>query len=241
MKNACPQELTLLEQLKAYDTPSVTNVVATYPEDKENCLGLYHPWQGQWYTDERLRCMYPELGRRAGFAVTCVYGLPDPGFTRLSFGDLLRAVDAAPGPAVVIVKQNFPQEIKRKNGLLGGNMMTALRSAGAVGVISDGPSRDVDEVRALGLHYMLTGVAPGHGPFALQAVNVPVEVCSMAVSPGEIVHLDENGAVKFPRQALGDVALRLERLAKVEARRQQMLRETSDVEQLARIMAGLYD
>ena len=103
MKNACPQELALLEQLKAYDTPSVTNVVATYPEDKENCLGLYHPWQGQWYTDERLRCMYPELGRRAGFAVTCVYGLPDPGFTRLSFGDLLRAVDAAPGPAVVIV------------------------------------------------------------------------------------------------------------------------------------------
>lgn len=41
-----------LEKLKQFDTPSITNVVATYP-DKEYCLGLYHPWRGQWYTDER--------------------------------------------------------------------------------------------------------------------------------------------------------------------------------------------
>ena len=30
-----------LEKLKQFDTPSITNVVATYP-DKEYCLGLYH-------------------------------------------------------------------------------------------------------------------------------------------------------------------------------------------------------
>lgn len=35
-----------LEKLKQFDTPSITNVVATYP-DKEYCLGLYHPWRGQ--------------------------------------------------------------------------------------------------------------------------------------------------------------------------------------------------
>ena len=45
----------LLEALKQYDTPSVTNVVATYPQDKELCLGLYHPWDGKWYTDATLK------------------------------------------------------------------------------------------------------------------------------------------------------------------------------------------
>ena len=35
------QELKKLEQ---FDTPSITNVVATYPEDQELCLGLYDPW-----------------------------------------------------------------------------------------------------------------------------------------------------------------------------------------------------
>ena len=45
------RERELMEELKQFDTPTITNVVATYPNDKENCLGLYHPWQGEWYTD----------------------------------------------------------------------------------------------------------------------------------------------------------------------------------------------
>lgn len=34
-----------LEKLKQFDTPSITNVVATYP-DKDYCLGLYHLARG---------------------------------------------------------------------------------------------------------------------------------------------------------------------------------------------------
>jgi len=33
-------------------------------------------------------------------------------------------------------------------------------------------------------------------------VNVPVSVGRMDVSPGEIIHMDENGAVKFPAAKL---------------------------------------
>ena len=63
------QERELMEQLKQFDTPTVTNAVATYPKNKETCLGLYHPWEGEWYTDQTLKCMYPELGRVVGYAV----------------------------------------------------------------------------------------------------------------------------------------------------------------------------
>lgn len=45
------REQELMEELKNFDTPTVTNAVATYPQNKETCLGLYHPWQGEWYTD----------------------------------------------------------------------------------------------------------------------------------------------------------------------------------------------
>ncbi|MEG0468664.1 MAG: RraA family protein, partial [Longicatena sp.] len=135
-----------LEELKKFDTPSITNVVATYPE-KDYCLGLYHPWRGQWYTDEKAKVMYPELGRTVGYAVTCTYGMPDPNFECLKFADVLRAVAEMDKPVVLVLKQDFPEEVKCRNGLLGGNMMTALRSVGVVGVISDGPSRDVDEIR----------------------------------------------------------------------------------------------
>ena len=229
----------LIEKLRNYDTPSITNVVATYPGDKELCLGLYNPWKINWYTDETVKCMYPELGRLAGYAVTCVYGLPDPNFRgRLSFLDVLRAVENSPKPCILVIKQDFPEEFKRKNGLSGGNMTTALQTLGCVGVISDGPSRDLDEIRPMKFQYMLTGVAPGHGDTAVMAVNVPVTVCSMDVAPGEIIHMDENGAVKFPADRLEDVARLAERLQQKETDMQARMRKASTAEEVFKIMTG---
>lgn len=230
-----------IEMLHKYDTPSVTNVVATYPADKELCLGLYNPWEVNWYTDQSLRCMFPEIGRRAGYVVTCVYGMPDPSYNRLGLKDVLRAIQQSPQPVVLAVKQNLPDNIKNKNGLMGGNMLTAFKAAGVVGVLSDGPSRDVDEVRPMGVQYMLTGVTPGHGTFSLEAINEPVNICGMDVMPGDIVHMDENGACKFPGDRLDDVLELAEKLYQLETKRMALMRETSDVDEIMKIMGGAYD
>jgi regulator of RNase E activity RraA len=230
-------ELEMFEQLKRFDTPSITNVVATYPKDRELCLGLYDPWGSNWYTDQSLKCMYPELGRKIGVAVTVVYGLPAPGGNdRLTMDDLLRAIANVKMPVVVLIKQDLPEHIKNKSGLAGGNMLSAFKAVGAVGVISDGPSRDIDEVRPKGIQYMLTGVTPGHGEYSIKAINVPVTICGMDVSPGEIIHLDENGAVKFPREYLGAIIERAEKLMEAEARMQAAIGKTSDVEEVIRLM-----
>jgi regulator of RNase E activity RraA len=232
-------DLHILKELEAYDTPSITNVVATYPKNKDLCLGLYDPWEINWYTDQTLKCMYPELGRRAGIVVTCVVGLPNPNFNRLEWADVFRAIDQAGGPAILAIKQNVPEEIKRKNGLSGGNLTTAFKAAGAVGVISDGPSRDIDEIRPKHIQYMLTGVTPGHGDFAIQAVNVPVNICGMDICPGEIVHMDENGAVKFPRNALPQVLELVKKVNAQEAETQKKVAAAAgDVEKIIRIMKG---
>ena len=235
------QELKIMEQLQEYDTPTITNVIATYPGNTETCLGYYHPWKGRWYTDQTLRCMYPELGRKVGFAVTCTYGMPDPQFKRLGIKDVLAAIDKSPKPVVLVVKQDFPDYVKNICGLLGGNMMTAFQSAGCVGVITDGPSRDVDEVRPMGIQYMLTGITPGHGDFAVQQVGSPVDVCSMSVATGEIIHMDENGAVKFPRQLLPEISERAEKILAIEGKRQRMMRQAVNVEEIGKIMTGFYD
>ena len=231
----------LFSRLTKIDTPSITNVVATYPKDKSLCLGLYDPWAINWYTDESLRCVYPELGARAGYAVTVVYGPPCPDFDRLGFGDVLRAIDRSPKPVVVLMQQDLPESQKRKNGLCGGNMMTAMKALGAVGVVSDGPSRDVDEIRPMGMQYLLTGVTAGHGAFSVKAVNVPVSICGMDVAPGEIVHMDENGACKFPADKLSAVCDLGERLLEVERVRQAKMRAAGDVESVIRIMNGFED
>jgi len=209
-------EQEILEKLKGFDTPSITNVVATYPQNPL-CLGLYEPWRSSWYTDQSVRCIYPELGRLVGYAVTVVYGLPDPNFNRLSMKDLVAALAKSKRPSIIVIKQDFPPEILPKVGLCGGNMTTMFKTCGAVGVVTNGPSRDIDEIRPMKFQYVMSGVTPGHGDMAIHAVNVPVSVAGMDVAPGEIIHMDENGACKFPADRLADVYKNVQELAKKEA------------------------
>lgn len=209
-------EQEMLEKLKGFDTPSITNVVATYPSNPL-CLGLYEPWKQKWYTDQSVHCIYPELGARVGYAVTVVYSLPDPNYKGLTMKDLVEALAKSRKPSIIVIKQDFPPEILPKVGLCGGNMTTMFKACGAVGVVTNGPSRDVDEIRPMEFQYIMSGVTPGHGDMAIHAVNVPVSVAGMDVAPGEIIHMDENGACKFPADRLADVYKNVTELAKNEA------------------------
>ena len=84
-------------------------------------------------------------------------------------------------------------------------MTSMLQVSGVVGVVTDDPSRNLDEMKKLDIQYIMGGVTPGHGDLALIEINVPVSVAGMDVNPGEIIHMDEHGAVKFPADKLKDV------------------------------------
>ena len=230
-------EREMLEELKNFDTPSITNIVATYPTNPL-CLGLYNPWTENWYTDISIRCMYPELGRIVGYAVTCVYGLPDPNYSRLSFMDVIDAMDASKKPTILVFQQKFPPEIAGKVGLSGGNMTSAMKAVGCVGAISNGPSRDLDEIRPMKFQYMLSGITPGHGAMAIRAVNVPVSVAGMDVCPGEIIHMDENGACKFPADKLEAVLTNVRALQKQEEKRINALQNAKTAAEVRAIFGG---
>ena len=226
-----------LAELEEFDTPSVTNVVATYPDDPL-CLGLYNPWSRDWYTDRTIETVYPELGPRAGFAVTCVYGLPDPNFDQLSFMDVVDALDDSPKPTVLALEQDFPPDVAGKVGLTGGNMTTAMQSLDCLGCVTNGPVRDIEEIRPMGFQYLASGSAPGHGDMAVHAVNTPVSINGMDVAPGEVIHSDENGAVKFPAEHLDDVLENVRALEEREAELQGRLGEANSAAEVRAAFAG---
>ena len=230
-------DIEIFKELEKIDTPTITNVVATYP-NASTCLGLYNPWTENWYTDQTLRCMYPELERTVGYAVTCVFGLPDPNFSRLSFLDVLEALDASPKPTVLVLQQKFPEELAGKVGLAGGIMTSAMKSAGCLGVVSNGPSRDLDEIRPMNFQYLISGVTPGHGDMAVHAVNVPVSVAGMDVSPGEIIHMDENGACKFPAEQLSAVHTNVQALLDEETEKVNQLQKATTLQDIKNVFSG---
>ena len=230
----------VLAGLREIDTPTITNVVATYPKNPL-CLGLYNPWSENWYTDNTIRCIYPEMGAIVGHAVTCVYGLPDPNFSgRLSFMDVVDALDAMKKPTILVIQQKWPEGMMAKAGLAGEIMVTTMTRVGCVGMISNGPSRDVDAVRRLNFQMLLGGVSAGHGEMAVQAVNVPVTVGGMDIAPGELIHMDENGAVKFPADKADIVLENAQKMLDDEARHLARLRTANTAAEIRALSGGTY-
>lgn len=228
-----PSEAKMLEKLLGFSTPTVTNVVATYPKNPL-CLGLYDPWKGKWYTDQSVHCVFPEMGRRIGYAFTYVVSVPDPKYPSLSFEDLIEGLYNARKPTIVVCQQAYPPEILHRARLFGGQMTTLFKACGVVGVVTNGPSGDIDEIRPLEIQYIMSGVTSGHGDFAIRAMNVPVSVAGMDVETGDIIHMDEHGAVKFPADKLADVCRNIEALSSQEEKRVKAILAAKTLEEIKR-------
>ncbi len=110
-----------------------------------------------------------------------------------------------------------------------------LKACGVVGVVTNGPSRDVDEMRPLDVQYIMSGVTVGHGEFVLRAVNTEVSVAGMEVAPGDIIHMDEHGAVRFPATALQDVCDHIEAFSHEEERQVRALLSAKTIADVRRI------
>ena len=86
--------------------------------------------------------------------------------------------------------------------------------------------------------YLISGVTPGHGEQAVHAVNVPVSVAGMDIAPREIVHMDENGACKFPADKLQAVLKNARAIQQEEEQRVGRLLEARSLAEVKRILAG---
>jgi regulator of RNase E activity RraA len=117
-------------------------------------------------------------------------------------------------------------------------MTTSMMAVGCVGLLSNGPSRDVDAIRRMKFQMLLGGVTAGHGEMAVQSVNVPVSVGGMDVAPGDLIHMDENGAVKFPADKAGAVLANAKAMLDDEAVKLAALRKARSAAEIRAIQGG---
>jgi 4-hydroxy-4-methyl-2-oxoglutarate aldolase len=216
-------ESQIIKELRKFDTASICNVVATYP-GSDICLKLYDAWYGEYYTDQTLRCMYPELGPICGYAATAWYSEASSDYTTLDRWTLFNHLDKTKKPIVLVAKQTYPQELRNISGLFGGNMTVQFKAFGVVGIVTDGPMRDYVEIQEQRVQYLATGLTSGHGPLMLRGAEIPVKVAGMTVYPGDIIHMDVCGACKFPSRKLPKVLEYATELIKRETDQQKMFR-----------------
>ena len=198
------EDQRIIEQLRKFDTATICNVVATYG-GSDICLTLYDAWYGEYYTDSTLHSIYPELGPLCGYAATAWYSDTKADSTKLDDWSLFDHIDRQKKPVILVAKQTCSPGLENRVGLFGGNMTTEFKSIGVRGVVTDGPMRDYVEIMPMNFQYLASGMTSGHGPLQLRGVGAPVTVAGMTVAPGDVVHMDQCGACKFPAEYLPDV------------------------------------
>ncbi len=67
---------------------------------------------------------------------------------------------------------------------------------------------------------------------------MPVSIAGMDVAPGEIIHMDESGAVKFPTDRLEDVVRNAQALLAEEDERIGQLLKARGLKAVKTIMGG---
>lgn len=125
-----------------------------------------------------------------------------------------------PGGVLVIDSGGF-----RRGALLGGFVAYSLQREGCVAIVTDGPVRDADEIRGLGLAVVAGAVTPVNGSrrWRWTDVGVPVtlpgqEGRPVAIAPGDYILADGDGVVVVPAAAAATVIADAEELARIEGR-----------------------
>jgi 4-hydroxy-4-methyl-2-oxoglutarate aldolase len=91
--------------------------------------------------------------------------------------------------------------------LLGELLATQAKGRGAAAVLIDAAVRDTEELRELGLPVWAHWIrVQGAGRAEVGEIDVPVEVGGAAISPGDAVVLDADGAVVVAKDRYDEVA-----------------------------------
>jgi regulator of RNase E activity RraA len=185
-----------LELLRKYDTPTVCNVIELFD--------LYPRTAG--YMNARIQACFPKLPPMVGYAATATFrssAPPRAGDVYSGLGQQVASFADLPRP-IVVVFQDLDDPVA--SATFGEVMCTTYKAFGAVGLITSGAARDLDQVEALGFPCFSNGTICAHGYCQIVQINVPVTVGGVTVYPGDLLHGDRNGVTTVPNAVASAVA-----------------------------------
>lgn len=125
-----------------------------------------------------------------------------------------------PGSIIVIATQGIATHAN-----WGGNMAHRASHLGAVGLVTDGALRDLEEMDGFGLTVFAQGtsVRAGQFRFATTVRNEPVVCGGVYIRPDDIILGDADGALVIPPEHAADIARKSAELLKTEKEMQAFM------------------
>lgn len=195
--------------LTTIDSPTIANAVEVFKlrDRTDGFLG------------GATRALFPDLGVMVGQALTVTVGnRPGDSAARDGYWQMWEALEQMPKPAVLVMQDVSGQP--SRCAYAGEVMATLAQRLGAVGMVTDGGYRDVNEVRALGMHYYAAYHVVSHGNFSIEEVGVPIELDGQRIETGDVLHGDVNGIVIIPAAAVAGIQ---DEVAKIREREKRVM------------------
>jgi len=180
----------LISKLQEFDTPTICNALEMVDPERRN-FG---------YTDRSFFCLRPQMAPIVGIAKTATIRSLRPSILS---GDELKLErvkyysyiyeDDLPK---IIVMQDL-DGFRHGHGVFWGEFNSRIHKfLGCEGVITDGSVRDVPNLPT-DFQVLAAAIMPSHANIHIVDYGKQVNVYSMVVEPGSIVHADLHGAVTF--------------------------------------------
>lgn len=188
----------VLDKLATFDTPTICNLVELFDVRPRNT----------GYMDGRIVAAFPVLSAKpvVGYAATATFRSSAPPRAGDSYAGMPAQVERfgeLSGPAFVVFQDVDDPAVAATFGEV---MCSVYKGFGAVGLITSGAGRDLDQVDAINFPVWTNGTISAHGYCHTPQVHVPVHVGGIAIYPDDLLHADRNGVTTIPIEIAAEMA-----------------------------------
>ena len=184
-----------LEELRGFDTPTVSNAIERF---------AVRPYT-EGFTSPLIKCILPCDKPLVGYACTAKISAmrpPTPEQQGLLVSYYAK-VKETPFPTLAVIEDIDPAPI----GSFWGEVQSSIHKAlGCIGVITSGGVRDLDEADKLGFKYFAGCILVSHAYVHVEDCDCPVNIGGLTVRPGDLLHADKHGVVLIPGEIASELA-----------------------------------
>jgi 4-hydroxy-4-methyl-2-oxoglutarate aldolase len=178
-----------LERLKTFDSCTISNAIERLNVRLRN----------EGFLSGVARCRFPRLPPMVGYAATARIRTTSPPMSHRCYYDRMdwwNYVASVPEPRVLVL-----QDADHNPGL--GAFMGEIHAAigvalNCVGCVTNGAVRDLPAVEAMGFQMYANHTSVSHAYAHIVEFGEPVEISSLKISSGDLLHGDRHGVVNVP-------------------------------------------
>lgn len=185
-----------LEKLKGLDSCTVSNAIERLNVRLRN----------EGFLSGVARCRFPRLPPMVGYAATARIRTASPPMSHRCYYDRMdwwNYVASVPEPRVLVL-----QDADHNAGLgaFVGEIHAAIGVAlHCVGCVTNGAVRDLPAVEAMGFQMYANHTSVSHAYAHIAEFGEPVEIDSLKISSGDLLHGDRHGIVNIPLPVAAEV------------------------------------